>query len=122
MKTISVDMKRVWRLAALLSLVLLGYSAFHRTSAQTVPFDTGQTSVAGTTTRIVGANSARTGLLLTNPGTVGVYIGVAGVATTTGAFLPGGGSISIPTRAEVYGISSGASQNITFLETYERLP
>src|SRR5580692_5097860 len=121
MSTNSENMKRLWRVGLLLSLVLLAYLAPRpQVTAQSAnPFITGQISVAATVTNIVGGDGARTGLLITNPGTVGVYIGASGVTTATGAWLPGGGSISIPTRAPVYGISSGAAQNVTFLVTYE---
>lgn len=95
----------------------------HNVSAQAVPFDTGQVSVTGSATGIVPPNGARTGLLITNPGTVAVYLGnSASVSSATGTYLPGGASINLPTRAPVYGISSGASQTVTFLETFERLP
>jgi hypothetical protein len=117
-------------LAFLAILVLLAIAwtwgfNLHPVQAQTsaVPFDTLQVSVLSTATALAPANGNRTGLLLTNPGSIGVYIGnSASVTTSTGAFLPGGGSISLPTRAPVFAISSGATQVITGLETFEKLP
>ena len=103
-------------------ILLVGITAFvshpRRVSAQVVPFDTGQISVAATVTNVVGPNNSRTGLLITNPGTVAVYLGNVSVTTATGAYLPGGASINFPTQGPVYGISSGAAQTVTFLETY----
>ena len=89
-----------------------------RVEAQVVTFDTGQISCAGSATSLVTASQQRTGLLITNPGTVAVYIGNSSVATNTGAYLPGGASLSLPTKAAVSCISSGASQTVTYAETY----
>jgi hypothetical protein len=126
MSTVRLNMTKLYRWGLCLSLVLFGYLIPHpRVQAQTsaVPFDTLQVSVLSTATALAPANGNRTGLLLTNPGTVGVYIGNSlSVTTANGAFLPGGGSISLPTRAPVFAISSGATQVITGLETFEKLP
>ena len=109
-------------LFVLLVLVLAtGLSLWYTTrpvEAQVVTFDTGQISCAGTVTALVTASQQRTGLLITNPGTVAVYIGNTAVATNTGAYLPGGGSVSLPTKSAVSCISSGAAQTVTFIETY----
>jgi len=87
-------------------------------------FDTGQVSITQTATSIVPASQQRTGVLITNAGTVDVYIGNSSVTTTTGALIPGikGSSVAIPTRDAVYGIVAVTSppvpQTVTYVETY----
>jgi len=109
-------------IAWLFTAILLWAAVLHQTKrvqAQVVTFDTGQISCASTVTAVVAQNSRRVGLLITNTGsTVAVYIGGTAVTTGTGAYLPGGGSVSIPTRDAVSCISSGATQTVTFLETF----
>jgi hypothetical protein len=81
---------------------------------------TGQVTVTGTATQIVPAYSSRSGINIVNTGTTDVYIGEnANVTITTGHLLPGtkGASVSFSTTGAVYGITSGASQVVTFLET-----
>ena len=109
-------MKRLLLLAVILLVIIWHFA--RSSNAAPVTFDTGQVSCAGSATALVSASAQRTGLLLTNPGTVAVYIGNASVATNTGAYLPGGGSVSIPTKDAVSCISSGASQTVTYLETF----
>jgi hypothetical protein len=107
-----------------IALFLIGAVLFVVNTKATPPpppaltFDTGQVSCTGSATALVSQVPQRTGLLITNPGTVAVYIGNTSVATNTGAYLPGGGSVSIPTKDAVSCISSGASQTVTYLETY----
>ena len=82
-------------------------------------FSTNQVSVAATATLIVAENDGRHSVLITNLGTVAIYVGSnAGVLTTTGQLLPGvvGASISIPTKSAIYGISSGSAQSVSFLD------
>jgi len=101
-----------------LVFVIFFYGRDHHVQAAVVTFDTGQVSCTGSATALVSQVQTRTGLLITNPGTVAVYVGNASVATNTGAYLPGGGSLSLPTKDAVSCISSGASQTVTYLETY----
>lgn len=85
----------------------------------TSDFSTGQVSVAATATLIVNKNRGRKSVLITNLGTVDIYLGdSASVTTATGQLLPGtkGASISIPATSTVYGISSGAAQSVSFLD------
>jgi len=114
--------KIILRYAAILvfTIAVSLWYAYHgsQVSAQVVTFNTGQVSCAGTVTVLLTQSQQRTGLLITNPGTVAVYIGNTTVATTTGAYLSGGASISIPTKDAVSCISSGASQTVTYLQTY----
>lgn len=81
---------------------------------------TGQVAVTGTATQIVPAYSSRSGISIENTGTVDVYIGEnANVTVLTGYLLPGtkGASVSFSTTGAVYGITSGASATVAFLET-----
>ena len=112
---------RIVLAAAILSVVMFSWSDRGAQAQGTrITFDTGQVSCASSDTAVVAANAQRTGLLITNVGSsVAVYIGNTTVATTTGAYLPGGSSISIPTKDAVSCISSGASQTVSFLETYQ---
>ena len=82
-------------------------------------FNTGQVSVLATATRIVGQNTGRKSVLITNLGTIDIYLGDSPqVTTATGQLLPGtkGATISINATGPVYGISSGASQNVSFMD------
>ena len=82
-------------------------------------FGTGQVSVAATATQIVAQNRGRHAVVITNLGTVAIYLGnSSAVTTSTGQLLPGvlGASISIPTAGPVWGISSGSAQSVSFLD------
>lgn len=82
-------------------------------------FNTNQVLVAATATLIVPQNTGRRSVLITNLGTVAVYLGSSnGVTTGTGQILPGvvGASISIPQTGPVWGISSGAAQAVSYLD------
>lgn len=87
---------------------------------QNYPFSTGQATITGTATLIVGANAARSGLVITNTGSTVVYIieNTAGT-TTTGQYLAGtaGASLAFSTTEAVYGITSGGSATVTYLQT-----
>jgi hypothetical protein len=88
---------------------------------QNYPFDTGQVAVTGTATKIVAANAARSGLIITNLGTTDVWlIENSSGTTSTGDLLVGtkGATKAFTTTGAVYGITSGASQTVSFLETF----
>jgi len=80
---------------------------------------TAQVSVGTTATQIVAARAARGSVKITNLGTTDVFIGVAGVTSTTGDLLPGtkGASITIPSNAAVFGIA-GTAQSVSVLEVF----
>lgn len=87
---------------------------------QFYPFKTSQVSVGGTATQIAAINSSRSGVLLVNFGTTDVFIGPDNTVTTSnGQLLAGtkGTAIGFATTGTIYGITSGASQNIGVLET-----
>lgn len=82
-------------------------------------FGTSQVSVAATATKIVGSNTGRKTVVITNLGTTDIYLGPdSTVTTSTGQLLAGtkGASISIPQTGPVYGISSGSAQSVSFME------
>jgi hypothetical protein len=90
-----------------------------------VNFNTGQVSVQSTATLIVAQNTGRKAVVITNLGTVAIYISygsntAAGpnVTTALGQILPGvvGASLSIPSTSAIWGISSGAAQSVSFLD------
>lgn len=87
---------------------------------QNYPFITGQTTITGTATQIVPANAARSGIQITNLGTTDVWLieNTSGT-TATGHLLLGvkGASVSFSTTSAVYGITSGSSQAVSWLQT-----
>jgi len=83
-------------------------------------FGTNQVTVTNSPTQIVGANATRRGVLITNLGTVDIFIGKAAVSTSTGALLLGtkGMFLVIPTVEAVYGIVGIGSQAVSYLEVF----
>ena len=87
---------------------------------QNTPFQTSQKTVANTATQIVAANAARSGIVITNLGTTDVFIiENTNGTTSTGHLLPGtkGASVAFSTTGAIYGITTGASQAVSVLET-----
>lgn len=87
---------------------------------QNYPFRTGQVSVLGAATLIVTANASNSGIQITNLGTTDVWLGEnSSITTSTGHLLAGskGSSVSFSTTGNIYGITSGASQSVSFLVT-----
>jgi hypothetical protein len=79
---------------------------------------TGQVSVPTAATQIVGQYSSRSGLVLTNTGSVTVYIGEnSGVTTSTGYPLAASASVSFSTTGAVYGITGSSEATIGWLQT-----
>ena len=82
---------------------------------------TGQATITGTATQIIGARATRAGVIITNAGTTDVYIGFNNTVTTsTGDLLTGtaGAFVSIPYTGAVWGITGGSSETVTYLEVY----
>ena len=78
---------------------------------------TNQVSISASATQIIGANAARAGVVITNPGTIlTVYIGNAGVTAANGFPLAPGNSITLPVVGAVYGITSSSIQTVGYLE------
>ena len=79
---------------------------------------TGQVTVTGTATQIVTAYSSRSGIVLINTGATTVYVGEnASVTTSTGYPLLASTSVSFSTTGAVYGITSGGSDLVGWLQT-----
>lgn len=82
---------------------------------------TAQVSVATTATQIAAARTGRKAITVVNvTGAQQVYVGGAGVTTTTGVLLPAaiGASITIPFSGALFGIAVTAAQTVSVLETY----
>ena len=81
---------------------------------------TAQVSVASTATLVAAARTGRGAVIVTNLGAVAVYLGAAGVTTSTGTLLPGvvGASVTIPTSAEIYGVDATGTQAVSVVEVY----
>lgn len=87
--------------------------------AQSTRLGTGQVTVASTATLIVPANENRIDLRLTKLGVPNVYLGCDNSVTiTSGHVFAGtcGTSLQFATTGAVYGITTGATSALTFLE------
>ena len=85
---------------------------------QNYPFDTGQVTVTGTATLIAAKNPSRSGIVITNLGTVDVFlVENTNGTTSTGHLLVGtkGASLGFSTTNAIYGITTGASQAVSYL-------
>ena len=79
---------------------------------------TGQATVTGVATQIVPAYPSRSGIVIINTGATTVYIGEnASVTTSTGFPLLASTSVSLATTGALYGITSGGSDIVGYLET-----
>lgn len=87
---------------------------------QPVTFRTGQVSVATTATQIVGANSKRKSIKITNvTGTQVVYLGPNQlVSTGNGDYLHSvaGSNTSLSASDEIWGIAVTAAQTVSWME------
>lgn len=84
-------------------------------------FDTAQVTVANSATQIAARRPGRGAITVINRGTTAIDIGHdSSVTTGNGALLAGivGASITIPTQAEVWGISEGGNQAVSVVESY----
>lgn len=81
---------------------------------------TSQVTVAATATLTAQARAGRLAVTIQNHGTTAAYCGTSAVLTTTGFRLPGvdGASITVPTTAVVYCITSSGTQAVSVLETF----
>lgn len=85
---------------------------------QFYPFKTAQVAITSAATLISAANSARSGIIITNLGTTDLYIGDVNVTTGTGDLLVGtkGATKAFSTTSAVYAIS-GTTGSVSVLET-----
>lgn len=80
-------------------------------------FGTGQVAISGTQAQIKAANATRRRIKITNLSSGDwLFIGNTGVLATTGDGIPPGGAIVLNTTAAIYGISTGAAFNCSYLE------
>jgi hypothetical protein len=77
---------------------------------------TGQVSVTNAVTQIIAGNGSRQGILITNNGSVTVFLGGNQVTASTGQALPAGSTVALPVDSPVYGITSSSSSTVTFIE------
>ena len=79
---------------------------------------TGQVTVTGAATLISAAYPSRSGIVLVNTGASTVYIGESNLVTTsTGCPLLASTSLSFSTTGAIYGITSGGSDVVGWLQT-----
>ena len=83
-------------------------------------FATSQVTVGTTPTLISAARDGTDTVTIENLGTTGVYIGNAGVTTTTGFLIPGtaGASLTLEATTAIYGIVATGSQAVAVLRTF----
>jgi hypothetical protein len=79
-----------------------------------------QVSIGTSATLAADARPTRSAVTIENTGTTAVYIGTSDVTTTTGMLLPGvvGASITINSRAPIYGVVATGTATVTILDTY----
>lgn len=78
---------------------------------------TGQSPVGISSSLIIAANTNRKSVTITNTSaTTDMYLGVSGVTTATGALLPPVSTITLHTRAAVYGVSASGTITATAIE------
>lgn len=83
-------------------------------------FSTAQVTVTTTATKIVTGQMGVDEVTIENLGTTDVYIGKAGVLTTTGFLLPGskGASLTLTCTQDIYGIVASGTQAVSILVTF----
>jgi hypothetical protein len=80
-------------------------------------YTTAQVAITGAQAQIKAANSTRKRIMITNLSAGDwLYIGNTGVLSTTGTGIPPGGSVVLNTTAAVFGISTGAAFNCSYME------
>jgi hypothetical protein len=96
------------------------YSYSAAISQKPTSIATAQATVGTTATQIVAARAGRGSVRIVNHGTTDVFIGAAGVTTTTGTLLQGviGYSVTIDGGAAVFGIVATGTQVVSALEAF----
>lgn len=80
---------------------------------------TGQVTVQNVATLVKASDKNSLGVMLTNLGTVDVFVGFTnGVTTGNGQLLPGlkGASLVVPTTLDIWAIVAAGTQAVSFLE------
>lgn len=78
--------------------------------------NTNQVTAAVAAALLVGANSNRKRLTITNTGAVAVQVGPSSVTAANGHTIPAGASIVVYSYAAFYVIAASGSPVVTFLE------
>lgn len=81
---------------------------------------TSQVSVGTTATQVVASRAGRSIVTVVNTTTTDIYLGAAGVTTSTGILLPGtkGASVTLQYTGALYGIVASGTATVTEAETY----
>lgn len=81
----------------------------------------GQATITSGGLQIAGSRPTRRSIAIVNHGTIDVFLGNAGVLTTTGLKLKGidGNSVVLATTAAVTGIVAATSQAVSYVEIYD---
>lgn len=89
-------------------------------SSSAANFTPNQVSVTNTATQIVAARTGRATLTIENTGTTPIYVGGAGVTTSTGFLIPGvaGASLTVAYTGALYGITGSGTAAVSEYETY----
>lgn len=80
---------------------------------------TGQVAPTTTAGTLIAARDTRKRVILTNFGTVDVFIGPATVTTANSHKLPTGGSIVLLTTALVQAITASGTGSVHYIEEYD---
>lgn len=83
---------------------------------------TNQVSVGTTVggTKIIGANSKRVAVTITNTGASAVFVGASGLTTTTGHSIAAGASFTFQNFVgDVYGIVASGTVTVSYVEEYD---
>lgn len=78
---------------------------------------TGQVAVTTTATQIVPARAGRQKITLSPTSSTVYYVGAAGVTTTTGLYVPAGGTITLDTAAAVFAVGA-AALTVSYIEFF----
>lgn len=82
---------------------------------------TGQVSVMTTPTQILEQNDGRLGVVITNTGTVTVFVGeLQNASITKGHALLAGNSISLVSACALYGVVAAGTVTVTYLQEIVR--
>jgi hypothetical protein len=84
-------------------------------------FATGQVALnASSATVILAARATRRSSLVTNSSaSIVIYVGPAGVTTSTGQPIAAGASLTIPSTAAVYGIAASSTPTAAYSEAHD---
>lgn len=98
----------------LFSLVLFLVIAAHGWGADVIA--TGQVALSTSAASVVAANSSRHAVTVKNiDASISIYVGVAGVTSSTGYLLKAGESVRIQTGAAVFAVAASGTPVVVFV-------